>query len=152
MIDPSERTHWLDKKNLTEQDIRTKFITPEVLQVECYVRTQMREDVRLTDGRINVYGKLVNRRKGKRANNILEYKPNIPIAAIQVNDNKHAIGDVMQQSVYCAEMADVHFIFSSNGDGFVIHDKTGVDKTVLPQAIPQLSVSDDSHKLYTIAG
>ena len=121
----------MDKKNLTEQDIRTKFITTVVLQVECDVRAQMREDVRLTDGRINVRGKLVSRGKGKRADYTLEYKPNIRIAVIQVIYNKHAIRDGMQQSLYGAEMADVHFVFSSNGDGFVIHDKTDVGKTSL---------------------
>ncbi len=139
----------MDKKNLTEQDIRTKFITPVVLLVECYVRAQMRGDVRLTDGRINVHGKLVSRGKGKRANYLLEYKSNIRIAVIQVIYDKQAIGDVMQQSLNCAEMADVHLVFSSNGDGFVIHDKTGVGKTVLPQAITQFRASGASHKLYT---
>ena len=126
--DPSiKRTHRLDKKSLTEQDIRTKFITPAVLRAGWDKMTQMREDVRLTAGRINVRGRLVSRGKGKRADYILEYKPNIRIAVIEAKDNKHSIGDGMQQALEYAEMADVPFVFSSNGDGFVFHDKTRAD-------------------------
>ena len=117
----------MDKKSLTEQDIRTKFITPAVLRAGWDKMTQMREDVRLTDGRINVRGRLVSRGKSKRADYILEYKPNIRVAVIEAKDNKHAIGDGMQQALEYAEMADVPFVFSSNGDGFVFHDKTRTD-------------------------
>ena len=117
----------MDKKSLTEQDIRTKFITPAILEAGWDRMTQMREDVRLTDGRINVRGRLVSRGKGKRADYILEYKPNIRIAVIEAKDNKHAMGNGMQQALEYAEMADVPFVFSSNGDGFVFHDKTRTD-------------------------
>lgn len=117
----------MDKKSLTEQDIRTKFITPAVLRAGWDKMTQMREDVRLTDGRINVRGRLVSRGKSKRADYILEYKPNIRVAVIEAKDNKHAIGDGMQQALEYAEMADVPFVFSANGDGFVFHDKTRAD-------------------------
>ena len=117
----------MNKKSLTEQDIRTKFITPAVLRAGWDKMTQMREDVRLTDGRINVRGRLVSRGKGKRADYILEYKPNIRVAVIEAKDNKHAIGDGMQQALEYADMADVPFVFSSNGDGFVFHDKTRAD-------------------------
>ena len=117
----------MDKKSLTEQDIRTKFITPAVLRAGWDRMTQMREDVRLTDGRINVRGRLVSRGKGKRADYILEYKPNIRLAVIEAKDNKHAMGDGMQQALEYAEMADIPFVFSSNGDGFVFHDKTRTD-------------------------
>ncbi len=125
--DPSQRTRRLDKKSLTEQDIRTKFITPAILAAGWDKMTQMREDVRLTDGRINVRGRLVSRGKSKRADYILEYKPNIRLAVIEAKDNKHSIGDGMQQALEYAEMADVPFVFSSNGDGFSFHDKTRTD-------------------------
>ncbi len=117
----------MDKKSLTEQDIRTKFITPAILRAGWDKMTQMREDVRLTDGRINVRGRLVSRGKEKRADYILEYKPNIRVAVIEAKDNKHTIGDGMQQALEYAEMTDVPFVFSSNGDGFSFHDKTRTD-------------------------
>ena len=113
------------KKSLTEQDIRTKFITPAVLRAGWDATTQMREDVRLTDGPITVRGKLVSRGKGKRADYILYYKQNIPLAVIEAKDNRHAVGDGMQQALHYAEMGDIPFVFSSNGDGFVFHDRSG---------------------------
>ena len=125
--DPRLRTQPLDKKIYTEQEIRTKFITPAILEAGWDNMTQMREEVRLTDGRITVRDKLVSRGNVKRADYILEYKPNIRVAVIEAKDNKHAIGDGMQQALEYAEMADVPFVFSSNGDGFVFHDKTRTD-------------------------
>ena len=70
-------------------------------------------------------GKLVGRGKGKRADYILYYKPNIPIAVIEAKDNTHAMGDGMQQALDYAETLDIPFVFASNGDGFVFHDRTG---------------------------
>ena len=87
--------------------------------------TQIREEVSFTKGRIIVRGKLVSRGKAKRADYILCYKPNVPIAVIEAKDNTHAIGDGMQQALDYAETLQVPFVFSSNGDGFVFHDRTG---------------------------
>ena len=86
---------------------------------------QIREEVGFTKGRIIVRGKLVSRGKGKRADYILYYKPNIPIALIEAKDNTHAIGDGMQQGLDYAGTLHIPFVFSSNGDGFVFHDRTG---------------------------
>ena len=86
---------------------------------------QIREEVSFTKGRIIVRGKLVSRGKGKRADYILYYKPNIPIALIEAKDNTHATGDGMQQGLDYAETLHIPFVFSSNGDGFVFHDRTG---------------------------
>ncbi|MGA7238857.1 MAG: DEAD/DEAH box helicase family protein [Bryobacteraceae bacterium] len=86
---------------------------------------QMREEVSFTKGRIIVRGKLVTRGKAKRADYILYYKPNIPIAIIEAKDNNCALGDGMQQALDYAVTLDIPFVFSSNGDGFVFHDRTG---------------------------
>ena len=114
----------MNKKVLTEQDIRTKYITPAVNEAGWDIHTQIREEVTFTDGQIYVRGKLHARRKKNRADYILYYKPNIPIAVIEAKDNKHAIGAGMQQALGYAETLDVPFVFSSNGDGFIFHDKT----------------------------
>ena len=87
--------------------------------------TQIREEVSFTKGRITVRGKLASRGKGKRADYILYYKPNIPIAVIEAKDNTHAVSDGMQQGLDYAETLKIPFVFSSNGDGFVFHDQTG---------------------------
>ncbi len=87
--------------------------------------TQIREEVYFTKGRVIVRGNLVSRGKRQFADYILYYKPNIPIAVIEAKDNKHSISDGMQQALSYAETLNLPFVFSSNGDGFVFHDKTG---------------------------
>ena len=115
----------MDKKSPSERDICTKFITPAVKKAGWDERTQVREEVSFTKGRIIVRGKLVSRGKGKRADYILYYKPNIPIALIEAKDNTYAMGDGMQQGLAYAETLNIPFVFASNGDGFVFHDRTG---------------------------
>jgi type I restriction enzyme R subunit len=87
--------------------------------------TQIRREVSFTKGRIVVRGKLVSRGKSRRADYILYYKPNVPIAIIEAKDNKHSVGDGMQQGLGYAKTLDIPFFFSSNGDGYVFHDRTG---------------------------
>ena len=112
------------KKGLTERDICTKYITPAVEKAGWNIKTQIREEVSFTDGRIIVQGKMHTRGKRKRADYILYYKPNIPIAIIEAKDNKHSIGAGMQQALDYADILHIPFVFSSNGDGFIFHDKT----------------------------
>ncbi len=81
----------MNKKNLSERDICTKFINPAIQKAGWNMRTQVREEVSFTDGRIIVQGNLHTRGKSKRADYILYYKSNIPIAIIKAKDNKKAI-------------------------------------------------------------
>lgn len=113
----------MNKKQLSERDICTKYITPALEKAGWDVTTQVREEFSLTNGRIIVRGKLHTRAKRKRADYVLFYKPNIPIAIIEVKDNNHTIGDGMQQALGYADMLQVPFVFSSNGDGFLFHNK-----------------------------
>lgn len=115
----------LDKKSLSERDICTKFITPAVKRAGWDELSQIREEVGFTKGRIIVRGKLVTRGKAKRADYILYYKPNIPIALIEAKDNSYPVGGGMQQGLEYAATLDIPFVFSSNGDAFVFHDRTG---------------------------
>lgn len=114
----------INKKKLSERDICTKFITPAIEQAGWDRLTQFREEVALTDGRVIVRGKVVTRGERKRADYVLYYKPNIPIAVIEAKDNNHTVADGMQQGLGYAEMLDVPFVYSSNGDAFLEHDKT----------------------------
>ena len=115
----------MDKKALSERDICTKFITPAVKMAGWDEMNQIREEVSFTKGRIIVRGKMVSRGQGKRADYILYYKPNIPLALIEAKDNTQAVGAGMQQGLEYAATLDIPFVFSSNGDGFVFHDRTG---------------------------
>jgi type I restriction enzyme, R subunit len=119
----------MDKRALSERDICSKLITPSVLAAGWDDQLQIREEVSFTKGRIIVRGKLVTRGKAKRADYILYYKPNIPIALIEAKDNTHSVGDGMQQALEYAETLDIPFVFSSNGDGFLFHDRTGLSPT-----------------------
>ena len=115
----------MDKTSLSESDTRAKFITPALLRAGWDEATQIRREVSFTEGRIIVRGRLVSRGKGKRADYILSYKPNIPIALIEAKDTSHAVGNGMQQALAYAEILHIPFVFSSNGRGFVFHDRTG---------------------------
>lgn len=115
----------MDKKLLSERDICTKFITPALRRAGWDEMLQIREEVSFTKGRIIVRGKLVSRGQAKRADYILYYKPNIPLALVEAKDNAHSIGDGMQQALDYAATLNIPFVFSSNGDGFVFHDRTG---------------------------
>ena len=114
-----------DKKSLSERDICTQYITPALQAAGWDFATQVREEVSFTKGRVIVRGKLHTRGKQKRADYVLYYAPNLPIAVIEAKDNKHSVGDGMQQALNYAETLDVPFVFSSNGDAFLVHDRTG---------------------------
>lgn len=120
----------MDKRQLSERDICTKFITPALEQAGWDIATQVREEFPLTKGRIIVRGKLHTRAQNKRADYVLFHKPNMPIAVIEAKDNKHSLGDGMQQGLGYAEMLQVPFVFSSNGDGFLFHNKIARDGVI----------------------
>lgn len=117
----------MDKKNLSERDICTKFITPAIEKAGWDKQTQLLEEVSFTDGKIYVRGKLTARGKQKRADYILYYKPNIPIAIIEAKDNNHSVRAGIQQALDYAQILDIPCVFSSNGDGFLFHDRTVSD-------------------------
>lgn len=123
----------MDKKKLTESDIRTKFITPAIVGAngeKWDVMTQIREEYYFTRGRVIVRGKTVKRGEAKKADYLLYYKPDIPIAVVEAKDNTHGVGDGMQQALEYAEMLDLPFAYSSNGDAFLEHDRTATSGTV----------------------
>lgn len=117
-----------NKKQLSERDICSKFITPALQNAGWDLIKQVREELSFTDGRIIVRGKLVTRGKRKRADYILYIKPNIPIALIEVKDNNHSVGSGMQQALEYARILNLPFVFSTNGDKFLFHDKTNKDE------------------------
>ncbi len=120
----------MDKKALTETDIRTKFITPAIGNARWDLMSQVFEEHYFTKGRVVVRGKTVVRGEASKADYLLFYKPNLPLAIIEAKDNTHAVGDGMQQALEYAETLDVPFAYSCNGDAFLEHDRTGAAGTV----------------------
>ena len=126
----------MDKHGLSERDICTKFITPAIQQAG-WLQHQFREEVNLTDGRVMVRGKLAARirnpdAKGgpKRADYVLYARPGVPIAIVEAKQARFKVGHGMQQALAYAEMLDAPFAISSNGDGFLLHDRTGLTAPV----------------------
>ena len=125
----------MEKRQLSERDICTKFITPALERSGWDIATQIREEFPLTKGRIIVRGKLFSRARNKRADYVLFLKPNLPIAVIEAKDNTHTVGNGMQQALGYAALLDVPFAFSSNGDGFLFHNKLAPDG-IIEREIP----------------
>ncbi len=120
----------MNKKDLSERDIITKFIMPAIRKAGWNIEKQVREEVFFTDGRIYVKGNKTARGERKFADIILYYKPNIPIAIIEAKDNKHTVGAGLQQGLDYAEILDIPVVFSSNGDGFLEHDRSGFSSEI----------------------
>lgn len=119
-----------DKKALSEQDISSKFILPALQNAGWDNMTQIREQYTLTKGPIIVRGKMHTRGPGHRPDFLLSYIPNQPIAVVEAKDNKHSVGDGMQQALRYADYLQVPFAFSSNGDGFLFHNKLAKDGAI----------------------
>ena len=142
----------MGKKSLSERDICTKYITPALISVGWDLQTQILEEVSFTDGKIHVNGKLTFRGKRKRADYILYYKPNIPIAIIEAKDNNQTIGAGMQQALEYARILDIPCVFSSNGDGFIFHDRTitegEIEKEISLEEFPNPEIVWQKYKAY----
>ena len=126
----------MDKKSLTEADIRSKYIDPAILD-RGWTESQIRREHYFTDGRVIFLGQNHDRQKGKKADYILYRANNLPIAIVEAKDNNKPIGGGMQQAIEYAQILNVPFAFSSNGDGFVEHDFfTGKERTLPLDAFP----------------
>ena len=125
-LNPLQQFNEVNKKHLTEADIRTKFITPALVGKASskWDQGQIREEVYFTKGRVIVRGKTVKRGTAKKADYVLYFKPNLPLAVIEAKDNNHEVGAGMQQALEYAQLLDVPFAYSSNGDAFLEHDRT----------------------------
>jgi len=110
-------------KNLSEQDICSKFILPAITGAGWDLQRQIREQYSFTAGQITVHGQAVSRGEKKRVDFILFYRNHLPLAVIEAKDNRHSIGDGMQQALNYAEALDIPFVYSSNGDAFLEHDR-----------------------------
>lgn len=111
----------VNKKELKEQEIRTLFITPALQQKGWAVSVNMREEYYFTDGRVLVVGNQHSVAEGKKADYLLYHKGK-PIAVVEAKDNKLAVGGGIQQAMDYAQILDLKFAYSSNGDAFLEHD------------------------------
>lgn len=118
----------MDKKTLTETEIRTRYITPAITSAGWDLSAVREEFFYFTAGRIEIKGKVATRKKQKYVDYLL-MRPDgtkTPLAVVEAKDNNHNVGDGMQQALDYAEALDVPFVFTSNGDSFMWHDRTGL--------------------------
>ena len=125
----------LSKKEMTEEDIKFHYISPAI--VSKWDKNKITMETKITDGKINLRGNLISREKPKKADYVLYLNPNKPIAIVEAKDNKHSISYGLQQAMTYAEMLDVPFAYSSNGDGFFEHDfLTGKERELSMDEFP----------------
>lgn len=127
----------MEKCEMTEEDIKLQFITPAIEAAGWDRQRQIKMEYNFTDGRVIVRGNVTARGKRKKADYLLYYKPNLPLAIIEAKDNNHNLGAGMQQGIEYAEILDVRFVYSSNGDGFLEHDmKSGIECELTIEQFP----------------
>lgn len=120
---------------MTEEDIKFHYISPAI--VSKWDKDKITMETKITDGKINLRGNLISREKPKKADYVLYLNPNKPIAIVEAKDNKHSISYGLQQAMTYAEMLDVPFAYSSNGDGFFEHDfLTGKERELSMDEFP----------------
>lgn len=125
------------KGAMTEEDIKNKYITPAIVGAGWDMQTQIYFEHYFTDGRVIVRGNLTARAEGKRADYLLMHKSNYPLAIIEAKDNNHPVGGGMQQAIDYAEILDIPYAYSSNGDAFVEHNRlTGEERTIALSEFP----------------
>ena len=138
-----------NKKKLSEEDIKMKYITPAIEEAGWDIKKQVRAEYTFTDGRVIVRGNVTTRGKKKRADYILFYKPNMPLAIIEAKDNRHSVGAGMQQGLEYGEILDIPFVYSSNGDGFIEHDRfTGKEREL---SLDEFPTRDELWNRYLVA-
>ncbi|EAA7551678.1 DEAD/DEAH box helicase [Salmonella enterica] len=125
----------LNLSTLTEADIITKRVMPAILDAGWNDTTQIRQEVKLRDGKVIVRGKVAARRTVKSADIVLYHKRGMPLAVIEAKANKHEIGKGMQQGIEYARLLDVPFVFATNGDGFIFRDATAAEGELLEKTI-----------------
>ena len=124
----------LPKKQMTEEDIKLNYITPAILT---YWQNKVTMETQITDGRVNIRGNLITRDRPKKADYVLWLNRGKPIAVVEAKDNNHSVSFGLQQAITYAQMMDVPFAYSSNGDGFREHDfLTGQERDIALDSFP----------------
>lgn len=125
----------LNKKQMTEEDIKLHYITPSIISK--WDKNKITMETKITDGKINIRGNLIFRERPKRADYILYLNNNNPIAVVEAKDNRKSVSHGLQQAIEYAKMLDLPFAYSSNGDGFMEHDfLTGKERELSMSEFP----------------
>lgn len=125
-------------KDLTEEDVKFRYIN-EAITSKGWSKDSifMEQKVKFTDGKISLHGNLVHREKPKFADYVLYVNKATPLAIVEAKDANHSISHGLQQAMTYAQILDVKFAYSSNGEGFAEHDfLTGKERTFALNEFP----------------
>lgn len=139
----------MSKRDLSEQDICLRYITPAIESAGWDKMKQIRTEYSFTDGQVIVRGNISVRGNRKRADYLLSFKSNLPLAVVEAKDNTHFLGDGMQQAIEYARILDVPFAYCSNGDGFIEHDMiSGNERKLMLEEFPTPAELWEKYKFY----
>ncbi|MBV1759070.1 MAG: DEAD/DEAH box helicase family protein [Dethiosulfatibacter sp.] len=125
----------MGRSYLSEEDIKARYITPAITNAGWDIKKQVRLEYAFTAGRIILRGNVTARGKQKRADYVLFYKNNFPLAIVEAKDNNHSIGAGLQQAIDYAKFLDIDYVYASNGDGFV-------EQNLITGTVRELSLED----------
>ena len=141
----------MDKKQMSEEDIKLRYITPAITAKWPLHRIIM--ETKITDGRISLRGNMAHRESPKRADYILYMRDNKPLAVVEAKDNKHSVSQGLQQAMTYAQMLDLPFAYSSNGDAFMEHDfLTGLERQLALEDFPSEAELEDRYRAFANHG
>ena len=141
----------MDKKQMSEEDIKLRYITPAITAKWPLHRVTM--ETKITDGRISLRGNMAHRESPKRADYILYMRDNKPLAVVEAKDNKHSVSQGLQQAMTYAQMLDLPFAYSSNGDAFMEHDfLTGLERQLALEDFPSEAELEDRYRAFANHG
>ena len=137
----------LDKKSMTEEDIKLNFITPAINASGWRNGYNITMETKITDGKINIRGNMAYREKAKKVDYLLYLNRYHPIAVVEAKDNNHSVSHGLQQAMTYAQMLDLPFAYSSNGDGFCEHDfMTGAERELKMEEFPTMEELADRYR------
>lgn len=141
----------MDKKQMSEEDIKLRYITPAITAKWPLHRITM--ETKITDGRISLRGNMAHRESPKRADYILYMRDNKPLVVVEAKDNKHSVSQGLQQAMTYAQMLDLPFAYSSNGDAFMEHDfLTGLERQLALEDFPSEAELEDRYRAFANHG
>lgn len=138
----------MNKQHLSEEDIKARYITPAITNAGWDIKKQIRLEYAFTAGRIILRGNITARGKKKRADYVLFYKSNFPLAIVEAKDNNHPVGAGLQQAIGYAKALDVYYVYASNGDGFV--EQNLITGTVTEIGLDEFPSPEELYQRYLV--
>ena len=101
---------------LNEADTCRIYVTPKLLKAGWETSPHsLTEQYTFTDGRVKLIGEKITRDERKRADYLLLYNRDYPIAVVEAKPEGDSAGSGMQQAKDYAEILGLKFAYTTNG-------------------------------------